>query len=348
VKIALVPGSCYEDATMRSVLSGLSRARKALIFSPPAPRASSLRFETAKKVERFSSVAQLSRLVRERKVGLVHLHFSGRLRPWMRGLAEFGAVKLVVTFQDFEHPELPRNSAADLRILRKILARAHAVTAVSDFLGAKVSRSFKCEVKTVPNGFNPTKASPARSRRPYILSVGRLAPYKGTDLLLMAYAGIPEPKPELILCGAPFDRRISAGLIKALRLEKRVRLTGLREPGEVARLMKGCLFYAAAPRAETFGMALVEAMASGKAVLATRTGGIPEFAIDGKNALVVPPKNIEALARALRRLIENPALRSRLGRAARETASRFTWERAAAAYLSVSRTRRPLAKSSRN
>ncbi|MBI5240683.1 MAG: glycosyltransferase family 4 protein [Elusimicrobia bacterium] len=336
---------------MSSVLSGLcrslrSRSHQALIVSRPAPRAGTLGFSPGKGVVRIGSTGGLSRLVRHEAAGVVHLHFSGWPRPWLLGLekalAPSGA-RLVVTFQDFDHPELPRGTAAQRAGLRRLLRRAHAVTAVSDFLRDRVEAGLpelRGNVRVVPNGVGlPAPQSGFRppTRRPYILSVGRLAPYKGTDLLLMAYSQMKDPGADLVLCGAPFHGSHTAGLIAALRLGGRVHLTGLQPPARVAALLQGCLFYAAAPRAETFGMAVVEAMAAGKAVLAARVGAIPEHLRHGREGLLAAPKDVDGLRRGLERLSRDGALRRRLGAGARRAARRFSWDRVADQYLGVYR-----------
>jgi glycosyltransferase involved in cell wall biosynthesis len=78
---------------------------------------------------------------------------------------------------------------------------------------------------------------------------------------------------------------------------------------------------------------LLEALAAGRAVVASRVAGIPDVVVDGQNGLLVPEKDPTALAAALRRLVEEPKTRARLGDAARRTAvERLSWAAAAAAF----------------
>jgi len=76
--------------------------------------------------------------------------------------------------------------------------------------------------------------------------------------------------------------------------------------------------------AETFGLAVVEAMTQGKAVVASRVGGMVDVVIDGETGLLVPPGDVAALAQALQRLVEDCELRQRLGRAAQSRAELFS------------------------
>ncbi len=341
---------------MRAVLGGLSRsfssrAHETIIVSRTIPGNGRLGFSepadgSVCRIGSFWALFDLLRLARRHSIGVIHLHFSGWLRPWMLWLpvlTMLRPIRLVVTFQDYEHPELPRNAFWRVLALRFLLRRSFAVTVVSDFLKARIAGVFPGlgkKVVTVNNGVagspKPVRIRPP-STRPYVLSVGRIAPYKGTDLLVLAFAGLARRDLDLVLCGAPFHGEHIDTLVEVLGLKGRVHLTGLKSPGEVRALMEGCLFYAAAPRAETFGMAVVEAMAAGKAVIAARTGGIPEYLRDGTDGLLVDPKDVNGLCRGMGRLLGDGALRRRLGASARRTARRFAWDRIAEEYLAVYR-----------
>jgi glycosyltransferase involved in cell wall biosynthesis len=74
---------------------------------------------------------------------------------------------------------------------------------------------------------------------------------------------------------------------------------------------------------ESFGLSAAEAMASGLAVAASAVGGLTDYIVDGTNGLLVPPRNSAALAAAIQRLIDDPALRARLAAAGRETSMQF-------------------------
>jgi glycosyltransferase involved in cell wall biosynthesis len=86
---------------------------------------------------------------------------------------------------------------------------------------------------------------------------------------------------------------------------------------------------------EPFGRVVVEGMAAGLAVIATDQGGPTEVIDNGVNGLLVPPGDVNALARALRRLADQPALRQQLGEAARHRAKDFTPDAVASTVLEV-------------
>ncbi len=95
-------------------------------------------------------------------------------------------------------------------------------------------------------------------------------------------------------------------------------------------------------RFEGWGLAAVEASAAGKAVVATRIPGLADAVRDGETGILVEPESASALASGLRRLLEDPRERRRLGRSGRRWAERFTWDRVSAAqeeiYHLVTRT----------
>jgi glycosyltransferase involved in cell wall biosynthesis len=81
-----------------------------------------------------------------------------------------------------------------------------------------------------------------------------------------------------------------------------------------------------------FGLVGLEGMSCGAACVLTASGGVAEYAVDGENALLVPPKDSAALAAAILRLVTDVALRERIAAAGLKTARTFTWERAAERY----------------
>jgi glycosyltransferase involved in cell wall biosynthesis len=100
--------------------------------------------------------------------------------------------------------------------------------------------------------------------------------------------------------------------------------------------MRGLDILVLASDAEPCGRVLFEAMASGRAIVATNSGGTPEIVRDGSEGLLVPPRDPEALAAAIRKVIEDPALRRRLGHAgATRARQEFSIERYVTRILDV-------------
>ncbi len=142
----------------------------------------------------------------------------------------------------------------------------------------------------------------------YILFVGALGRHKGLHLLLEAYARLARDIPLVLIGPARPDTPavLPAGVI----------VIGDRAHDDVIAAIDGCRFLVSpALWPEPFGLVLIEAMARGKAVVASRAGGPCEIVCNGETGLLVPPGDATALARALRLLVDEPHLAARMGRA---------------------------------
>jgi glycosyltransferase involved in cell wall biosynthesis len=150
---------------------------------------------------------------------------------------------------------------------------------------------------------------------PVIVNVGALVPHKGQKFLIQAMTGVLHELPEthLIIFGegelrVPLERQI-----RELHLEKQVRLAGFRD--DVLQLVKSADLFVMSSITEGLGSTVLDAMALKLAVVGTHAGGIPEAAVHGETALLVPPGHAEELAHAIVRLLKDAPLRRRMGEA---------------------------------
>jgi glycosyltransferase involved in cell wall biosynthesis len=165
--------------------------------------------------------------------------------------------------------------------------------------------------------------------------VGRIAPWKGQDVFLRAFAlAFPDGDERGVLVGAPlfgeerYEGELRA-LIEQLGLGDRIELRGFAEDvgAELARV--DALVHASVIP-EPFGRVIVEGMAAGLPVVAAAGGGPTEIVSDGVDGLLYPPGDVDELAATLRRVAADPDLGERLGRAAVERARAFSPELVAA------------------
>ena len=177
-----------------------------------------------------------------------------------------------------------------------------------------------------------------------VVSVGRLVPYKGYEVLIEAMAQVDGVC--MIVGGGPLQDKLAAEIVR-LGLQERVILCGRLPFGELkARLYaSGLLAMASVTAAETFGISQIEAMACGCAIINTDLPtGVPWVARDGQEGLTVPPRDPVALAGAISTLLDDPAKRADYGAAARAraqemfTEARFVQE-SGAVYEDVVRAR---------
>ena len=196
-------------------------------------------------------------------------------------------------------------------------------------------------VEIVPPGYSPLPAPPAgpvfrdhfQIPGPYVLFVGRLASNKGLPDLVAAFAELAreDPRAQLVLIGADGGQRASVeARVRGFGLADRVRLLGhVGDESLLAAAYREATVTVLPSEYEAFGLVLLESLAEGTPVIASRVGGIPEFIEDERSGLLVPPRDPAALAAALRRIWTDPALGRRLGRHGRtETVPRYTWDRA--------------------
>jgi len=163
---------------------------------------------------------------------------------------------------------------------------------------------------------------------PVVGNVAALVPHKGQRHLIEAALLVVQQVPDarFIIAGEGELRPALERQIKDHRLEKHVLLAGFRP--DVLSLHKAFDVFVMSSVTEGLGTSLLDAMAAGKPIVATRTGGIPEVVADGETGLLVPPRDHEALAAAIVRLLKDETLRERMGDAGRTRAqSLFSAER---------------------
>lgn len=154
-----------------------------------------------------------------------------------------------------------------------------------------------------------------------VLSVGRLIPSKGMDVVIEACASLGRP---LVIAGSGSSQPALEAQASALGAE--VHFAGLVDHDRLATLYRSASVVVLASRREGMPNVILEAMAHGRPVVATPCGGIPELITDGVNGLLVPQDDPGALAAALDRLFTEPELAERLAAEARATAEGFAWE----------------------
>lgn len=156
---------------------------------------------------------------------------------------------------------------------------------------------------------------------PYLklLYLGRMDERKGSARVLRALAALPPDIRSKVRLKMAGDGEVAAmrQLSCELGVEDLVEIRDWIGGEEKLRWMQETNAFILPSRAEGLPMSLLEAMAWGKAVIVSPVGGIPEFVDDGQEGIIVPPDDINAIAGAIRRLAESPALRAQMGQAAR-------------------------------
>jgi glycosyltransferase involved in cell wall biosynthesis len=174
-------------------------------------------------------------------------------------------------------------------------------------------------VEVLWNGV-PAGAEPAAlGEKPVAVFAGRLVKEKGADILLRAFARVTVGR--LVIAGEGPERQRLMHLAGQLGIQERVTFEGHMAPERLRHLFQGA-WVQVVPSvwAEPFGFVAPEAMMRGAAVIASEVGGLPEIVEPGVTGLLVPPGDVEALAGALRIVLDDRDLCARMGAAGRERA----------------------------
>ena len=220
-------------------------------------------------------------------------------------------------------------------IIQRWLPKLHGKIAVSKSALDFVSRHLPGDYQVIPNGIDIEYFSPDGARREEfvddklnILFVGRLERRKGLDYLLRAFVKVKEhiPNVRLIVVG-PGTRLRSKyeKFIKDMKLADVVCTDFVSSADMPAYYRSADIFCAPATGGESFGIVLLEAMASGKPVVASDIDGYSGLLAHGEDGLLVPPRDEDALAVALLTLLNDESLRYRMGTKGRAKAEEYSW-----------------------
>ncbi len=311
----------------------------------------SLRERAKYRLTHGASVRRMLDVLRRHKIDLLHVQCVSSNGYYAQVARRALRLPLVVTAQGertMDAERIYQRSAYMNRMLCALLAEADHITACSrhtlDDLEGWFGSPFGPRAEVVYNGIDLSSFAapvPYPHPRPYILGIGRHVPQKGFDVLLQAFARAGQTSHDLLLAGDGPERPALERLADALGLGDQVRFVGRADRPTAVSLFAGCSFFVLPSRQEPQGIVNLEAMAAGKAVLASRVGGVPEIVQDGETGLLVPPEDACALAQAIDRLTDDNPLRQRLGAAGRERAKVFDWEAIADQYLGIYDTVKP-------
>lgn len=282
-----------------------------------------------------AAVLELVRRLRAEGVQLLHTHlFDPSVVGLAAGWTARTPARIVTRHHSDYHTRLGKR--AHVALDRLCTRLAHRVVAVSEHTRRVLLEEEGAppeKVVTIPNGVDPERVRPpgpeavASARRELgmegrltLLVPARLHPEKGQPHLFEAVARMPEGGPEggpekarplrVLVAGAGPFLESYREQVRGLGLDGTVSFLGFRP--DVTTLMAAADLVVLPSVAEAFGLVLVEAIALGTPVVASRAGGIPEVVEDGVEGLLVPPGDPEALAAALESLRADPERLRRL------------------------------------
>lgn len=218
-------------------------------------------------------------------------------------------------------------------LMRMALNEADVVTACSgktladaeEFCGHSLGERARV-IFNAASGTDFEKVESYAHSKPYILAIGRVVPQKGFDLLIKAFSQAGIVDHDLLIAGDGTECTALKELVTALGMQNRVYFLGRADRGKVAALFQGASFFVLPSRSDE-GLPVVcsEAMAAGKAIVATRSGGVPEAVQNGETGIIVEREDVEGLAGAMAELANNPALRNKYAKGGRVRSREFSW-----------------------
>ena len=231
-----------------------------------------------------------------------------------------------------------RNYGWSHPVLKYWFRRLDGRIAVSPAASQYVSRFFPGEYRIIPNGIDPDHFSidrPALQElddgKLNILFVGRMEKRKGLRYLLEAFGNLKWDFQHIrLVVVGPGNLDKDCYRILSERNLRDVVFLGNVPYSELPRYYRSAhICCAPATGRESFGIVLLEAMASGKPIVGSRIEGYSAVLSHGEQGLLVPPKDSTSLSDALALLIRNPELRDQMAARGRETAEKYRWEKVA-------------------
>lgn len=274
-----------------------------------------------RRQNKFGRLWQLSRIVQQERPTLIH-SWSGHTNLYAHWVLNYPRPRRLLTFRyiptvnSFSGKPVERVKNAGIYYKADcVVSNSQAALDHAHAVGVSMRRS------EVINNIIPThkRARPGEAVTvPRIVAAGALIPVKAYDVLLEALADLASAgyQFELILAGHGSERSKLEGLASRMGLYEKVRFLGGVD--DVPSLLATAHLLVHPSRSEGLSNTILEAMAEGLPVVATSVGGTPEFITHEKNGLLVPPDQPLLLAKSIRQLLDNPAMREEMGNAAYE------------------------------
>ncbi len=270
----------------------------------------------------FAEAVVAGHFFEKKRVALVHTHFSSTVALFMSRL--FG-----IRFSMTIHGPDEFNDVVGFHMARKV-AEASFVSTISQFASSQVMRAsdpqYWSKVQAIPLGVDPTKLIPgpaaprAAGDGVRLLFVGRLAAAKAPHLLVRSIAELRKSGKDvsLTVVGDGPLRASLEKMITRLNLQDHVSLAGSCNFDRVIGFYRHSDIFVLPSFAEGVPVVLMEAMALQVPCISTWITGIPELITDQVDGLLIAPASVSAMVEAVSRLIDDPELAGRIGRAGRE------------------------------
>ena len=289
---------------------------------------------------------RIKSLLQRERFDVMHLHepFAGFVTLNALGVSDAVDSLNIGTFHTYKGTRL--YMIGGKRLAMPYYRKLHGRIAVSQPAREFISRHFPDRYEVIPNGIqvddfaNATPFPHLRDGMINLLFVGRLEKRKGLKYLLCAFSRLKWdwPNLRLLVVGPGKPDADSYRVMSERNLQDVVFVGGVSEKDKARYYKSADIYCSPATGSESFGIVLLEAMAAGKPVVASNIAGYASVISDGREGLLYPPKDDEALANAIGILLKDHHLRQRLAANGREKVEEFRWERVASRVMGYYRT----------
>jgi glycosyltransferase involved in cell wall biosynthesis len=281
------------------------------------------------------SIKKLKRTINEFKPDLIHAHYASSY-GLLGALTGFGPYLISVWGNDIF--DFPLKSPVHKKMLKYTLSKASLILSSSNTMAEETSKYASTKVEVIPFGvdtniFKHEEVKSVFNKDDFVVgTVKSLYPKYGIEYLIRAFSLLKRQnsgKPlKLIIVGEGLLENSLKKLARELAVADDTVFTGKIKHSEISayyNMMDICIFPSIH---ESFGVAVIEALACEKPVVATNVGGFAEIIKNRQTGLLTEPRNPESIAEAVTHLINNPDIGKKLAKAGREdVVKRFEWER---------------------
>ena len=280
----------------------------------------------------------LKTLITNIKPDIIHAHHAFTFIPLLSlRVGEIYSIPRILTNHSvmigYDYEFLWRTSSYFLLPYRYYISKAQVIVSVSKAADKFISGFIKSNVKRViiPNGvdinrFKPPKEDPSE---PTVLYIGRLVYRKGIHILLKAFSYVvkEEPDARLVVAGKGYMEPILRTLASKLGIQESIVFRGYVPESEKPGLYRrASMVVIPSIYGESFGIVALEAIASGRPVIASNTGGLREIIDDGIEGFLVEPSSPQALAEKIILLLQDRGLYRKMSIQARSKAEKkYSW-----------------------
>lgn len=286
------------------------------------------------KITLIKYLPELLRTIKRFKPDIVHAHYA----------TSYGLLGALCCFKPFvlsvwgsDIYDFPKVSFMHKLMIQFNLYRADEILSTSHAMALETRKYTEKEIHVTPFGIDLSKFKKMQVVADFppetivLGTVKTLSSKYGIDYLIKAFKMVKENNPalplKLIIVGEGEDKGKLENLCEHLAISDDVVFVGKVENEDVPNYLNRIDIYVALSDSESFGVAIIEASACEIPVIVSNVGGLPEVVADNKTGFIVPPKNPEAAARAMEKLILNKELRNTMGHAGRERVKElYNWD----------------------